>query len=389
MAKELAFVLINPYSIRKSRTGGIIARYLVQTDLKLVGARMFGASRELADKFAEYATTYDPTDPGKCRLLADYIGTNYGPDPVTGRTHRCMMLLLEGEEAISRVFEVTGGVRQNWGAGQTVRDIFGDFVTDGASGEVLYFEPSVIVAPTVAIAAECFKIWQGCLNSDAGIVRGASDVEEGPDVERTLVLIKPENFRHPSLRAGNIMSLLSRSGLRIVGVKKFAMTVAQAEEFYGPVRDSLRHAFPKFGVGRMGRALEAEFGMPIALEHLTTLCEAIAPDFAEFEFENIVEFMSGRRPSSCSDAIKQLKGSEECLALVYEGVDAVAVIRNILGSTDPSKASCGTIRREFGTNIMVNAAHASDSPENALREMNIIDIERDPLFEELIQSYYQ
>ena len=53
MAKELAFVIINPYPIRKSRTGGIIARYLVRTDLKLVGARVIGASAELAEKFAE------------------------------------------------------------------------------------------------------------------------------------------------------------------------------------------------------------------------------------------------------------------------------------------------------------------------------------------------
>ena len=44
MAKQLAFVLINPYPIRKSRTGGIIARYMVRTDLKLVGARLIGAS---------------------------------------------------------------------------------------------------------------------------------------------------------------------------------------------------------------------------------------------------------------------------------------------------------------------------------------------------------
>jgi nucleoside diphosphate kinase len=83
-----------------------------------------------------------------------------------------------------------------------------------------------------------------------------------------------------------------------------------------------------------------------------------------------------------------LKGTEECLAIVYEGVNAVNKVRDILGSTDPSKASCGTVRREFGTNIMVNAAHASDSPENAVREMAIIDIERDTQFEEFIKTYY-
>jgi nucleoside diphosphate kinase len=46
----------------------------------------------------------------------------------------------------------------------------------------------------------------------------------------------------------------------------------------------------------------------------------------------------------------------------------------VLGPTDPSKAPPGSIRREFGSTIMVNAAHASDSPENAKREMGIVNI---------------
>jgi len=58
-------------------------------------------------------------------------------------------------------------------------------------------------------------------------------------------------------------------------------------------------------------------------------------------------------------------------------VDAVAKIRDILGTTDPSKARPGSVRREFGSNIMVNAAHASDSPENAEREMAIINVDKD------------
>ncbi|MEJ0088931.1 MAG: nucleoside-diphosphate kinase [Limisphaerales bacterium] len=55
-------------------------------------------------------------------------------------------------------------------------------------------------------------------------------------------------------------------------------------------------------------------------------------------------------------------GTQKCIALVYEGVGAVNKIRDVLGPTDPSKAPPGSIRREFGSTIMVNAAHASDSP---------------------------
>jgi nucleoside diphosphate kinase len=63
------------------------------------------------------------------------------------------------------------------------------------------------------------------------------------------------------------------------------------------------------------------------------------------------------------------------MVLVYEGENAVEKIRNVLGPTDPTKAPGGTVRREFGSNIMVNTAHASDSPESAEREMKILGIE--------------
>ena len=92
-----------------------------------------------------------------------------------------------------------------------------------------------------------------------------------------------------------------------------------------------------------------------------------------------MEFMTGYRPSSVAENEKAFRAGAESLALVYEGQDAVAKIRDILGATDPVKARPGSIRREFGTNIMVNAAHASDSAENAMREMNIIDILADNL----------
>ncbi len=99
--------------------------------------------------------------------------------------------------------------------------------------------------------------------------------------------------------------------------------------------------------------------------------------FAAEQFESIVEFMTGHRPGNVLDEDKSTAAREECLALVYQGVDAVEKIRDILGSTDPSKARPGSVRREFGSNIMVNSAHASDSPENAARELKIINVEDD------------
>jgi nucleoside diphosphate kinase len=388
MAKELAFVLINPYPIRKSRTGGIMARYLARTDLKLAGARLFGPSAALVTEFAGYLRTTEREDPEVGELLAHYVESNYAPDRATGRPHRCIGLLFEGEDAIRKIYEVTGSLRQRWCTGLSVRDTYGDFVRDETGGKLIYFEPAVIVGTSPEVVAGCLRIWRKYAANDAGIVGSAADLTSGEGVQRTLVLLKPDNFRQPSLRAGNIMDLLSSSGLRIICVKKFAMTVAQAEAFYGPVRDSLKRIFPLCGMERAAHALAQEFGFPVDPASLAPLCAQLAPSFAAREFENIVEFMTGRRPSACTPEEKLAPSAEECLAIVYEGLEAVSKIRDVLGSTDPRKARPGSIRREFGTNIMVNAAHASDSPENAVREMGIVDVEHDFQFEDLIRRYY-
>jgi nucleoside diphosphate kinase len=65
----------------------------------------------------------------------------------------------------------------------------------------------------------------------------------------------------------------------------------------------------------------------------------------------------------------------------------VQKIRDVLGPTDPSKAPPGSIRKEFGQNIMINAAHASDSIENARREMKIVQVEENNL-KPLIENFY-
>ena len=55
--------------------------------------------------------------------------------------------------------------------------------------------------------------------------------------------------------------------------------------------------------------------------------------------------------------------------------------------TDPSKAPPGSIRREFGQNIMVNAAHASDSEESARRELGIVKVGENN-FLQVIDEFY-
>ena len=53
------------------------------------------------------------------------------------------------------------------------------------------------------------------------------------------------------------------------------------------------------------------------------------------------------------------------------GPDAIAVMRELMGATDPAKADPGTIRGDYGTIITENLVHGSDSPESARRELDL------------------
>ena len=109
------------------------------------------------------------------------------------------------------------------------------------------------------------------------------------------------------------------------------------------------------------------------------LTRSVGYDFADDQFSRIVEFMSGRRPEDCPENEMDQPGKVKCMVLIYEGVDAVRKIRDVLGPTDPSKAPGGTIRRDFGHDVMVNTAHASDSQKSYLRETKIVKIDRNPM----------
>jgi nucleoside-diphosphate kinase len=57
--------------------------------------------------------------------------------------------------------------------------------------------------------------------------------------------------------------------------------------------------------------------------------------------------------------------------MVWEGRNAVAIARTLIGATNPSDASPGTIRGDFGIDIGRNVIHGSDSDESATREIAI------------------
>lgn len=57
------------------------------------------------------------------------------------------------------------------------------------------------------------------------------------------------------------------------------------------------------------------------------------------------------------------------VATIWEGRDAINVVRRLVGATDPAAAAPGTIRGDFGLGFTENLVHASDSPESAKKEI--------------------
>ena len=387
MSQELAYVIVTPYSLHKSRTGGILTRLITRTGLDLVGARMFSPSRELVEKYAaETISADDPQDRRVQELIYNYILQNLSPDPKTGLRRRIMMLLFQGDDAVRKTRSVVGNIGMERRGGETIRDTYGDLIID-ENDQVRYFEPAVLAAPTAEEAESKLKLWASYSDSDGGVLDNVIAYQPGEKPQRTLVLIKPENFRFPTGRPGNMIDFFSRTGLFIVAVKLHRMSTAQAVEFYGPVREVLRTKLKDMVASRAKAAIEKDFGFKIGPEEEKQMGLVLCPAFGDNQFENIIRFMSGRAPSECPAAEMKQPGSEKCIALVYEGVDAVRKIRDVLGPTDPSKAPPGSIRREFGQTVMVNAAHASDSEENAIREMKIVQVGENN-FRRVVDGFY-
>ena len=387
MPEQLAYVIITPYSLHKSRTGGILSRLLSRTGLDLAAARMFAPSAELIKKYSEaIISANDPQDRRIQELIYHYILQNLAPDPKTGRRPRVMMLLFRGEDAVRKTRSVIGNISADRRGGETIRDTYGDLILD-ENGQVKYFEPAVLAAPAQEEAASKVKLWARYSDADGGVLDNVVTYQPGEKSQRTLVLLKPENFRFPTGRPGNMVDFFSRTGLYIVAVKVHRMSVAQAIEFYGPVRETLRTKLKDMVASRAKTILEKELGFTIPQSGEQQLGDVLGPIFGDNQFDNIVRFMAGRSPGEVELGEANKPGSEKCIALVYEGVEAVRKIRDVLGPTDPSKAPPGSIRREFGQSIMINAAHASDSEENAKREMGIVNVGENN-FKQVVEEFY-
>tara|TARA_B100000242_G_scaffold89009_1_gene59973 strand:+ start:2921 stop:3319 length:399 start_codon:yes stop_codon:yes gene_type:complete len=128
-------------------------------------------------------------------------------------------------------------------------------------------------------------------------------------MEKTLSIIKPDGVKKNII--GSILNRFEVSGFVIVNIKLIKLTKDQASSFY-----------------------EMHKGKPF--------------------FENLVDFMT----------------SGPCVPFVVQGENAITSVREMMGSTNPDDAACGTIRSDFADSIDSNIIHGSDSKESADREIS-------------------
>src|SRR5213595_1191679 len=232
--EELSYAIVTPYSMRKSRTGGIVGRLISRTGLDLVGGRMFAPSEELAKRYVEtIVTETDAQHRATQELIRDYVLKNF-TGKVNGQRARVLLLVFRGADAVEKIHRTVGHIVHERTSGETIRDTFGDYITDD-SGKVIYFEPAALAAFDPAAVERDLKLWSEFSDSDGGILDQVIEFPKDARVEKSLVLIKPDNFKFPNQRPGSVIEVFSRTGLYIVGLKVYCMSVAQAEEFYGPV----------------------------------------------------------------------------------------------------------------------------------------------------------
>ena len=129
-------------------------------------------------------------------------------------------------------------------------------------------------------------------------------------MQRTLVLLKPDCVQRRLV--GAVLQRFERKGLRLAGLKLVQADRGLAERHYAVHR-----------------------GKPF--------------------YEPLLNFLT----------------AGPTVALVLEGREAVAVVRQIMGPTDGTKAAPGTIRGDYALSVQNNLIHGSDSPENAAAEIQL------------------
>src|SRR5437764_1540868 len=184
--EQLAYVIVTPYSMRKSRTGGIVGRLISRTGLDLVGGRMFAPGAELAKRYVDtIVTETDPRHRATQELIRDYVLKNFTGE----KNHQCprvLFLIFCGPDAVERVHRVVGHIVHERTSGETIRDTYGDYITD-ENGKVTYFEPGVIAAFGPESVEQGLKLFAEFSDRDGGLLENVMTFPNAKNVEKTLV----------------------------------------------------------------------------------------------------------------------------------------------------------------------------------------------------------
>lgn len=96
----------------------------------------------------------------------------------------------------------------------------------------------------------------------------------------------------------------------------------------------------------------------------------VAMQMVQFSEEEAREFYAVHKGRPFYIPLIDFMTSGSVVAMALEKENAVQNLRTLVGATDPAKAACGTIRYEIGCDVQKNSVHASDSDENATREIS-------------------
>ncbi len=385
---QLAYALITPYSLAKSRTGGIIGRLISQAEADFVGARMYCPSDAFTDEYLAIQERAKIRAPFK-RAFRDYIDVYFRRKGALehGITNRFMMLLFQGPRALRSLRDVIGSPTART-VGNIVRGTYGDCIVRGKTIE--YFEPAVITAADEDTNRAHLRLLAKYAERDGGVLEHVVPYPDKVKPETTLVMLKPDNFLKRSSRPGNIIDMFAKTGHTIVGARVFSMSVEQGLRFYGFLEDVFVDRLAFLVERRLRRHLAHAFDFPIQDEDYQQMTDILKRRNAHAEVAKIIEYMTGRHPDGVRSAREQRKpGLNKCMALLYQGPNAIADLRDRLGPTDPAKAQGGTVRSDYGIDLMRNGAHASDSLDSARRERPIVGLAGGEPSDEarLIRSY--
>src|SRR5947207_10760329 len=129
-SEELSYAIITPYSMRESRTGGIVGRLISRTGLDLVGGRMFAPSAELAKRYAEgIVTETNARHRATQELIRDYVLKNFTGN-VNGQRTRMLFIIFRGPDAVEKIHRTVGHIVHESTRWEKISETYGHYITE-------------------------------------------------------------------------------------------------------------------------------------------------------------------------------------------------------------------------------------------------------------------